>query len=232
MNLLDRISKATPEGKKTRCHSRPPAGRLQYRPFIPPLMWKDRICHKSDCPIFGTLSWYASELCWHFSRWVSELKLNTAAPSPDYCRRQQWDSVLTQSAFPASGPWADQIKCFITPQSIQSLLHFLSLRLIWHLYLFSDSIHPLGATFYCPYSCSSQTQTPTSDRGVCYWENCITFERVCMHITLQIRLLCIIKVEAVGLGSERLNILNHWRRWCMIFYKNEIWGRAAAGWEK
>lgn len=183
MNLLDQSS---PEGKKTmwQCHSRPPVGRLQYRPFIPPLMGKDRICHKSDCPILGTLSRYASKLCWHFSRWESELKLNTAASSPDYCCRQQWDSVLPQSAFSAFGPWADQIKCFITPQSIQSLLHFLSLCLIWHLYLFSDSIHPLGATFYCLYSCSSLRPEPNTDTNI--WQGSLLLRKLhyiwaCLH---------------------------------------------------
>lgn len=176
--------KSSPEGNETRCHSHPPAGRLQYRPFITPLMWKDRICHKSDCPILGTLSWYASELCWHFSRWVSELKLNTAAPSPDYCRRQQRDRVLTQSAFSAFGLWADQIKCFITLQSIQSLLHSLSLCLIWHLYLFSDSIHPLGAAFYCLYSCSSLRLEPNTDTNI--WQESLLLRKLhyiwaCLH---------------------------------------------------
>lgn len=115
----------------------PPAGQLWYFCSSLPPVLKNGTCHLKLLLNFRHFALIhvcsSAAILASGSRWRSPI---SAADN----------SQATLAHSPRS-PRADQIKCFITLQSIQSLFHFLSLCLIRHLYLLSDSIHFPAATF-------------------------------------------------------------------------------------
>lgn len=128
----------------------------------------------------------------HPSGWNPGLQHNTAADKSEATLRHS----------PLS-PLADQIKCFITLHSIQSVFQFLSLCLIRHLYLLSGSIHLPAATFLQPVL-TRQLPTATARKFPCI-QACLHAHYISNFIIPHYQ-----SLSAVEVGSEGLGVLCHW----------------------